>query len=94
MIKFFYAIIVKLTDQPWLALIRHEHTGFDLSSCGVAVKIDPFATLIWVNKDENIWANKFFRPIGQYIFHSYWKQIFCMTFRRPNRLLFVQIQQH
>ena len=30
-----------------------------------------FATLWWVNKDENMQTNKFPQPMGQFISHSY-----------------------
>ena len=40
---------------------------FDLSFGSAAVKIYPFATLCWVNKDENMQSNKFSQPIGHYI---------------------------
>ena len=36
------------------------------------IKIYPFATLCWVNKDH-IKPNKFLQTIRQYISHSYWK---------------------
>ena len=50
-----------------------------------------------VIKDENTYqSNKFSQPIGQYISHSYQKQIYCLKlpFLRLNRHLFVQIQQY
>ena len=42
------------------------------------MKMYHFTTLCWVNKDENICTNKFFQPVGQCIFHNYWKQIYCL----------------
>ena len=70
-IKLFDSIIVKLTDQPWWILIRHDHTEFDLSSWRAVVKIYPFTTLCSVNKHENIWANKFTQPIQGF---PYWER--------------------
>ena len=43
------------------------------------LKINFFITFCWVNKDENIYPNKFSQPIGQYVSHSYWKQIYCLV---------------
>ena len=59
----------------------------------LVVKIYSFTTLCWVNKDENTKPNKFTQPIGQYIAHSYWKQIHCLKlpFLRSNQQLFVRI---
>ena len=70
-------------------------TGFDLSFWSAVMKIYPFGTLYWV-KHENIYPHKFSKPIRQYIFLSYWKQIYCLKlqFLRPNRHLFDQIQQY
>ena len=45
-------------------------TRFDVSFWSVAVKLYSFATLCWVNKDENIYPNKFSQPIRQYIPHN------------------------
>ena len=41
--------------------------GFDSSFGSAAVKIYPFTTLCWVNRDENISLNKVSEPIGQHI---------------------------
>ena len=45
----------------------HEISLFDLSFCSSVMKIYPFSTLHWVNKDENIKLNKFCQPTVQYI---------------------------
>ena len=42
------------------------------------MKIYPFTTLCWMNKDQNIKPNKFSQPIRKCISHSYWKQIHCL----------------
>ena len=65
-------------------------TGFDLSFWSAVVKIYPFATLYWV-KHENICPHKFSKPIRQYMFLSYWKQIYLLKlqFLRPNRHIYL-----
>ena len=59
------------------------------------MKMYPFAALSWVNKDENMSRNKFSQPIGQYIFHSYWNQVYFLKllFLMSNQDLFIWIQQ-
>ena len=77
-------------------ILDDQDTGFDLLFWNVVVKMYPFRTLCWVNKDENIWSNKFSQLIGQYISNSYWNQISCLelAFLRPNQHLFGRIQQY
>ena len=38
-------------------------TGFNLSFWSAVVKIYPFVTLCWMNKDKNIYPNKLAQPI-------------------------------
>ena len=71
-------------------------SGFDLSFWSVVVKIYPCTALYCVNTHENMNRNKFSQPIGQYISHGHWKQIYCLKrqFLRSDRYLFAQIQHN
>ena len=71
-----------------LLLSNLQTGGFYLSFWSTVLKIYPFETLCWVYKDENMSPNKFSQPIGLYISHSYWKQIYCLKLEFPKQHLF------
>ena len=53
--------IIPLTNLFQHLYILYIYTGFDLSFGSTVVKIYPFVTLIWLNKDENMF------PVGIYL---------------------------
>ena len=71
-------VLIYIYDRVWL------------SFWSAVMKIYPFATLYWV-KHKNIYPYKLSKPIRQYIFPSYWKQIYCLKllFLRPNRHIYL-----
>ena len=71
-----------------ICMLQQYKQGLTYLFLSVVVKSYPFATLFWVNKDENIWSNKISLPIGKYISHSCWKQIDCLRLYDPNRIYF------
>ena len=77
-----YKILLKLNSS----FITRVRLIFFKCCC----EIWSFRTLFWVNKDESMETNNFFHPIGQYISHSYWKQIYCLKpyILEPNHYLF------
>ena len=48
-------------------MLQQYKQGLTYLFLSVVMKSYPFATLFWVNKDENIWSNKIPLPIGKYI---------------------------
>ena len=96
----------------WGKLSRFLKMGFILGHCFIMIKWTSglfswnvefghsptvrHKRACWVDNNENIQPNKFSKPIGQYISHSYWKQFFCLKlpFLGSNQHLFVWIHQY
>ena len=96
----------------WGKLSRFLKMGFILGHCFIMIKWTSglfswnvefghsptvrHKRACWVDNNENIQPNKFSKPMGQYISHSYWKQIFCLKlpFLGSNQHLFVWIHQY
>ena len=84
-------------NNPSFAMHHHHNyfafilQGSNYLFLSAVVKSYLFATLFWVNKDENMWSNKIFLPIGKYISHSCWKQIHWLKLYvlRPKQDLFL-----
>ena len=74
LLPFYQRICYTWSHNTWLCIVIQKlkvpsYARFGLSLSSPVMKIYPFATLCWVNKDKITWSNKFSQPTGQYISH-------------------------
>ena len=81
----------RLSLERWNAAGIYSRRNFDLRNVLKNVRY----TIQYNSNFPCILKGTFSKPIGQYIFRGYWKQVHCLKLYilRLNQYLFVRIQQ-